>query len=346
MARVGPPGTTSERAAGTVGIYARPPGESGMADLVTFGETMLRYSSPPGERLELTDRLDVHVGGAESNVAVAAAELGREAVWLSKLPDTPVARRITRSLVLHGVEPDVAWTDEGRVGTYYLEPGGEPRGTNVVYDRARSAVTTATTADLPLPRIRGAEAFYTSGITPALSETLVGTTTDLLETAREAGTETVFDLNYRSKLWSPAEARATVRELLPLVDTFVVAERDAADVLERDGEPEAVAAASADEHDMGTVIVTLGESGALAWHDGEIHRQGTYDAETRDPVGTGDAFVGGFLASRLEGDTVPEALEYGSATAALKRTLDGDAATVTPEEVERVMAESGGGISR
>jgi 2-dehydro-3-deoxygluconokinase len=80
-----------------------------MADLVTFGETMLRYSSPPGERLELTDRLDVHVGGAESNVAVAASELGRETVWLSKLPDTPVARRITRSLVLHGVEPDVAW---------------------------------------------------------------------------------------------------------------------------------------------------------------------------------------------------------------------------------------------
>ena len=317
-----------------------------MADLVTFGETMLRYSSPPGERLELTDRLDVHVGGAESNVAVAAAELGREAVWLSKLPDTPVARRITRSLTLHGVEPDVAWTDEGRVGTYYLEPGGDPRGTNVVYDRAGAAVTTATTADLPVPRVRGATAFYTSGITPALSGTLVDTTRDLLEAAREAGTETVFDLNYRSKLWTPAEARSTVRDLLPLVDTFVVAERDAAEVLERDGDPGDVAAALAADHGVGTVVVTLGEAGALAWHDGETHRQGTYDAETRDPVGTGDAFVGGFLASRLDGGSVPEALEYGSATAALKRTLDGDAATVSPAEVERVMEEPGGGISR
>jgi len=317
-----------------------------MADLVTFGETMLRYSSPPGERLELADRLDVHVGGAESNVAVAAAELGREAVWLSKLPDTPVARRITRSLTVHGVEPDVAWTDGGRVGTYYLEPGGEPRGTNVVYDRSGAAVTTATTADLPLPRVRGAEALYTSGITPALSETLVGTTTDLLETAREAGTETVFDLNYRSKLWSHAEARGTIRGLLPLVDTFVVAERDAADVLERDDDPESVAAALAEDYGMGTVVVTLGESGALAWHGGEISRQGAYDVETRDPVGTGDAFVGGFLACRLDGASVPDALAYGSATAALKRTLDGDAATVTPGEVERVLDESGGGISR
>jgi 2-dehydro-3-deoxygluconokinase len=317
-----------------------------MADLVTFGETMLRYSSPPGERLELTDRLDVHVGGAESNVAVAASELGRETVWLSKLPDTPVARRITRSLVLHGVEPDVAWTDEGRVGTYYLEPGATPRGTNVVYDRGGAAVTTATAADLPLPRVRGAQAFYTSGITPALSETLVETTTELLETAREAGTETVFDLNYRSKLWTHAEARTTIRDLLSLVDTFVVAERDAAEVLERDGDPGDVAAAFAVDYDMETVVVTLGERGALAWHDGEVHRQDTYDAETRDPVGTGDAFVGGYLASRLDGGSVERALAYGSATAALKRTLDGDAATVDPAEVERVMEESGGGISR
>jgi 2-dehydro-3-deoxygluconokinase len=317
-----------------------------MADLVTFGETMLRYSSRPGERLELADRLDVHVGGAESNVAIAAAELGRESVWLSKLPDTPVARRITRSLALHGVEPDVAWTEEGRVGTYYLEPGGEPRGTNVVYDRAGSAVTTATTAELPLPRVRGAEAFYTSGITPALSETLVGTTTDLLEAAREAGTETVFDLNYRSKLWSPAEARGTVRGLLPLVDTFVVAERDAAAVLEREGDPETVAAAFADEYDIETVVLTLGERGSLAWQGGEAYRQGAYDAETRDPVGTGDAFVGGFLASRLDGGSVPDALEYGSATAALKRTLDGDAATVDPAEVERAIADPERGISR
>ena len=97
---------------------------------------------------------------------------------------------------------------------------------------------------------------------------------------------------------------------------------------------------------METVVLTLGDAGSLAWHDGETHRQPAYAAETRDPVGTGDAFVGGFLAHRLDGGSIPEALDYGSATAALKRTFDGDAATVTPAEVERVIEESGGGISR
>ena len=41
-----------------------------------------------------------------------------------------------------------------------------------------------------------------------------------------------------------------------------------------------------------------------------------------------------------------DALEWGAATAALKRTLAGDAAVVTPAEVERVVDEGNGGISR
>ena len=51
-----------------------------MTDLVTFGETMLRYTPPPGERLETADSFAVDVGGAESNVAVAAARLGRDEI--------------------------------------------------------------------------------------------------------------------------------------------------------------------------------------------------------------------------------------------------------------------------
>jgi 2-dehydro-3-deoxygluconokinase len=43
---------------------------------------------------------------------------------------------------------------------------------------------------------------------------------------------------------------------------------------------------------------------------------------------------------------VAEALKYGAATAALKRTIDGDLALIDPEEVERVVADTGSGLSR
>ncbi|MEM4781560.1 MAG: bifunctional 2-dehydro-3-deoxygluconokinase/2-dehydro-3-deoxygalactonokinase [Halalkalicoccus sp.] len=317
-----------------------------MTDLVTFGETMLRFSPPGNERLETTTELEVRAAGAESNVAIAASRLGADAVWTSKLPDSPLGRRVTGELEGYGVEAEPVLSEAGRQGTYYLEFAGEPRGTNVVYDRADAAVTTARAEELPTDRIREAEWFYTSGITPALSSTLEETTEALLETARNAGTETAFDLNYRSKLWSPEEAREVLEGLFEHVDVLVTAVRDAENVLGSEGSDEEIARALADEWDFETVVLTLGAEGALAVRDGEVIRQPAFETETHDPIGTGDAFVGAFLARRIAGDDVGRALEYGAATAALKRTIPGDVAVVTPEEVERVIDAEGSGISR
>ncbi len=317
-----------------------------MSELVTFGETMLRLSPAGNERIERASELEFRAAGAESNVAINAGRLGVEATWTSKLPDNPLGRKVRAELSQHGIDVDPVWTDEGRQGTYYLEQAGEPRGTNVVYDRSGAAVTTATPGELPTGKIADAEAFYTSGITPALSETLAETSRVLLEHARENDTKTVFDVNYRSKLWAPADARTTIERLLPDVDTLVTARRDAERVLGYGGEPADVAASLAADWDFETVILTLGEEGALAWHDGETHRQEAYPADTHDPIGTGDAFVGGFLARRLRGDGVPAALAYGAATASLKRTIPGDVAAVTPAEVERVLDAESGRISR
>ncbi|SFR35871.1 bifunctional 2-dehydro-3-deoxygluconokinase/2-dehydro-3-deoxygalactonokinase [Halogeometricum limi] len=319
-----------------------------MTDIVSFGETMLRLSPPRGERLERTRELDVQAGGAESNVAVAAARLGANSVWLSKLPESPLGRRLVSELRSHGVRTGIAWddADETRLGTYYLEHGGRPRGTNVIYDRADAAITTATPEELPKAAVRDAEVFYTSGITPALSETLAETTATLLQTARENGTTTAFDLNYRSKLWTPEEAKAGYEALFPHIDVLVAAERDAATCLGRTGDPETVARGLADDFDFETVVVTRSERGSLAVSDGQVYEQGVYAADTYDAIGTGDAFVGGFLAKRVDGGNVPESLAYGAATASLKRTIDGDLAVVTPEEVASVVGDDAGGISR
>ncbi|PSP84754.1 2-keto-3-deoxygluconate kinase [Halobacteriales archaeon QS_1_68_17] len=317
-----------------------------MTDLATFGETMLRLSPPDDQPIEMAEQFDVHAAGAESNVAVAASRLGLDAAWLSKLPDSPPGRRVAGALRRYGVDPVVVWSDEGRQGTYYLETGRRPRGANVVYDRADAAVTTATADELPTGRIEAADAFHTTGITPALSATLAETTADLLALAREAGTTTSLDLNYRSKLWSPAAARETLRELFPLVDLLVVADRDAETVLDRAGDPAAVARSLAADHGFETVVVTRGAEGAAAHHDGETVEQPVFPADSPYPVGTGDAFVGAFLARRLRGGSVADALEYGAAAAALKRTVPGDMAVVSREDVESVVAGGTDDISR
>ncbi|MEZ3163609.1 bifunctional 2-dehydro-3-deoxygluconokinase/2-dehydro-3-deoxygalactonokinase [Halorubrum sp. RMP-47] len=318
-----------------------------MTDLVTFGETMLRLSPPRGERLETTRELAVQAGGAESNVAVGASRLGVDAAWLSKLPNSPLGRRVTSELRSHGVSPGVAWTDpaESRVGTYYLEHGGVPRGTNVIYDRADAAITTAEPDELPVETLTGARWFHTTGITPALSPTAAATTTALLRRAGGAGVTRSFDLNYRSKLWDPAEARDAYAALFEHVDVLFVPRRDAREVLDRDGTAVEIAHGLATDHGFETVVVTRGDEGALALTDGDVYEQPVFEAETVDAIGTGDAFVAGFVAERLRGGDVSDALEWGAATAAVKRTTDGDLAVTTRAEVASVV-DGGDEISR
>ena len=326
-----------------------------MAELVTFGETMLRLSPPRGRRLETEGELDAQVGGAESNVAAAASCLGVDAAWCSKLPANPLGRRVVRALRGHDVTPAVAWddSDDARLGTYYLEYGADPRETTVVYDRANASITTVSTDELDTDRIADASVFHTTGITPALSDATTETTQELLDIAADADTLCSFDLNYRSKLWSQDAAAVAYDNLLPRVDLLFAPHRDASAILGYEGDAEAVARGLADDYDLDTVVVTRGAEGSLALVDGEILEEGIYSDETVDAIGTGDAFVGGFLGELLtNGDgaltpaTVETAQSYAAAAAAVKRTITGDVLVSTREEIESVLADASDGIAR
>src|SRR5712672_289842 len=93
-------------------------------DVITFGEAMIRLSPPNFKRLEQAASLDLFVGGAELNTAVALARLGRRASWVSRLTRNPLGRLIANKAREAGVGADhVVWTDDDRVGLYFLEFG-------------------------------------------------------------------------------------------------------------------------------------------------------------------------------------------------------------------------------
>src|SRR5438874_10886404 len=111
-----------------------------MHDLVTLGEVLLRLSIPSPARIETVRQLDVQIGGAEANVAAAAARLGARVAWISALPDDAWGDRVRRELVGHGVDcGGVRMLVNARLGTYYLEYGTPPRPIRVLYDRRGSA---------------------------------------------------------------------------------------------------------------------------------------------------------------------------------------------------------------
>jgi len=143
-----------------------------MAEVITFGETMVRLSTPHFHRLEQTSTLEMRPGGAEANVAVALARLGTPVAYVTRMTRNPLGRFIEDQVRLHGVDTShVLWTEEDRVGLYFVEFGASPRASAVYYDRKDSAMSRLKPGDIDWATVFvGARHFHTSGITPALSD--------------------------------------------------------------------------------------------------------------------------------------------------------------------------------
>lgn len=316
-------------------------------DLVTFGETMIRLTTTGGRRLETTGTLEVTIGGAESNVCVALARLGRRVSWLSALPDNPLGTRIFNELRGHGVDTSrVVWRDTYRVGVYFMETGALPRPTRVTYDRADSAVTMLEVDAIDTGLVANARALHLTGITPALSENCAAICQRLAAAAIAAGVPLILDVNYRSLLWTPEEASEGLAEILEQATIVLCGAGDALTIWGLSGEPSEVANELLDRSGAELAVVTLGEAGVCAVNQaGDIFEQPSLAVDIVDPVGAGDAFAAGFLHAWLDDRRdIPSALRSGVALAALSMTIPGDLAIITPADLAATLnlLEGGG----
>jgi 2-dehydro-3-deoxygluconokinase len=327
-----------------------------MPDVITFGEAMIRLSPPNFRRLEQARSLDVQVGGAELNTAVALARLGRSAGWVSRLTRNPLGRLVVNHAHEAGVHTEhVQWTDEDRVGLYFLEFGAAPRASSVLYDRKGAAVAHVKPGLIPWPTVfAGARWFHVTGITPALSPTAAEATREALHAARAAKVSVSIDLNYRAKLWSPAEAGRWMTEFMQLCDVLITTEEDVERVFGIKGKDFAdVAGQLARRFPLRVVAITLRENPlvwknawtAIAFAEGKTYQTRTFEVEIVDRLGAGDSFAAGLIDGLLDGD-LQKGLDLGVAASALKHSIPGDFAWVTRAEVEALLKGSGLRISR
>jgi len=309
-----------------------------MTELVTFGETALRFSTPGHERLATADRADIYVDGVESNVAVAAGCLGAESCWLSTLPDTPVGHRVVGTLRGHGIDTEVAWRDEGRVGTVYHEAGAAPRDDGWWHDRADASAALTTPGDVPMDLVQSADVVFSGMSTPGLSESAAETTEAMLRAGGGGGAVTAVDLDYDPARHDPDFLRQLLERLVRHVDVLVVNEDDARTVLDLSGGAREVANTVVAEYELEMAVVTRSTFGAVVMHDtpgtNVVHERDALESDGVDATGTREAFVGGFLARLGAGAEAAEALDYGVATAAMARTVPGPLLTADRGEID------------
>ncbi len=313
--------------------------------VVTLGEAMIRLTPVDHQRLETTPLLEVHIGGAELNIAVALAQLGVPIAWVSKLPDNPLGRRIVQEAQRFGVDTSrVVWTQEGRVGLYFYEKGASPRPSVVVYDRRHSAINTLKVDELDWDFIGQAKVLHLTGITPALSDFCRHLVAGCIFRAKERRMFVSFDVNYRSRLWTPEQARTTLLTLLRGVDLLICTKDDAATLFNLTADIETIARQLQATLRIPNVAVTHGDKAVIVTVQGTFSQAG-YQIEEVDRLGAGDAFAAGLIYGFLQDDW-ELGLRYGLAMAAIKHTIPGDWFIGTKAEVEGLLQVQQRGVVR
>lgn len=301
--------------------------------LVAFGEAMIRLTTAPGVPLDVAGTFSAPVGGAELNAAIAARRSGLDSLWVSTLPSGPLGDLVSRHAGASGVAVDLRRIDRARLGLYFLELATPPRASRIIYDRARSAF-----ALFPDPETEWRDllddrtCFLVSGITPAVSREARSVVANAMAAARVAGATVALDVNYRSALWSIDEAFAWLEETMNSVDILCAGASDLSR-LGIDG-PDLYQKAVAHLGLQAVVGSAKGLEGSgvhievTAATEDEIASSSAL-ATVVDPVGSGDAMFGTFLAEfgrRPLGDCVDRAM--GAAVASFG--LAGDALTADP----------------
>jgi 2-dehydro-3-deoxygluconokinase len=343
-----------------------------MPKIVTFGEIMLRLSTPGYQRFTQARAFEASYAGGEANVAVSLANYGEAAEFVTQLPKNELGDACLAFLRQYGVRTDQVLRGGDRLGVYFLESGAAQRGSKVLYDRAGSSFATIQPGMVNWgAAFAGADWFHWTGITPAVSEGAALVCREAIEVARGMGLTVSCDLNYRAKLWKWGKPAGEVMAgLVGLCDLAVGNEEDADKVFgirapETDvtaGKVEAagyryVCEALAQRFpSLKTVAITLRGSfsashntwSGVLWRQGQFYTAPQYDIlPIVDRVGGGDAFVGGLIYGLRKYDDPARALSFAVAASCLKHSIPGDFNAVSVAEVEALMGgDASGRVAR
>jgi 2-dehydro-3-deoxygluconokinase len=321
--------------------------------IICFGEVLLRLAAPGRELLLQSGSLDVHVGGAEANVAVALACLGHDVAMVGALPDNPLGDAARRFLRGHGVDTGALRGGTGRMGLYFLAPGAGLRAAEVIYDRAGSAFVEACSEGFDWPALlEGAGLLHLSGITPALGPGAAAAALAAAEAANALGVPVALDGNYRARLWDAwdSDPRAVLTRLAESADILFGNHRDISLLLGTDFSGEgadrrrAAAEAAMKRFPRLHIIASTARhvddadrhriAARIDTRDDAVQTEEIVVAGIVDRIGGGDAFAAGILHGIRQHLPLADIVHGGLALACLKHTLPGDAALFRQADID------------
>ncbi|MFG3082165.1 5-dehydro-2-deoxygluconokinase [Streptomyces parvulus] len=310
-------------------------------DLITMGRIGVDlYPLQTGVPLAEVETFGKFLGGSASNVAVAAARLGRAAAVITRTGDDPFGGYLHRALQEFGVDDrwvtPVAAHPTPVTFCEIFPPDDFPL---YFYRRPKAPDLEIHPEELDLDAVRAARIFWMTGTGLSEEPSRTATLAALAHRAK-AGT-TVFDLDWRPMFWSdPDQARPHYAEALRHA-TVAVGNLEECEVATGFREPRACAEALL-AAGVELAVVKQGPKGVLAVHrDGRAAEVEPVPVEVVNGLGAGDAFGGALCHGLLSGWELERIMRYANAAGALVASrLACSSAMPTGAEVDDLLARA------
>ncbi len=270
--------------------------------------------------LEESEHFTKYVGGSPANIAVGLARLGNRVGFLARVSDDAFGRYVTQYFEKEGI--DVSHIRPCRhgekLGLTFTEIKS-PTESSILMYREGVADLQLEPEDVDEAYIRKTACLLISGTSLCISPSReAALKTGLL--ARKNGVPIVFDADYRAYTWKSFDEIAVYTSLAASMADIIMGSREEFDLMERflglDGSDEKSA-----EHWLGQgakiCVIKHGKEGSRAYAEDGAYLVKPFPVHALKGFGGGDGYASAFLHSLMEGMSLPDALERGSASAAM-----------------------------
>jgi 2-dehydro-3-deoxygluconokinase len=318
--------------------------------VITFGEIMMRLSTPGFARFTQVDSFNVLYAGSEANVASSLSHFGIPTAHVTRFPNNDLGQAGTQTLQRHGVDTQFIVYGPERMGVYFLENGSMHRASRIVYDRFNSAFAHVKPGMIDWELIlKDASWFHWTGITPAISQGAADVCYEAIQVARKNNVTVSGDINYRRNLWQYGK---TAREIMPALiestDVIVSGIADMENCVGISGETFDTACTSFKKSYPNVNKVASTERNSISsshnrlkgvlWNGKQLFHSKEYDlTHIVDRVGAGDAFMAGLIYGMINKKDDASTIEFATAAGAFKHSVEGDVNVASAEEIETLV---------
>lgn len=273
------------------------------------------YPEPVGAKAAAATSFRAGLGGSAGNIACGLAKLGQPASLMTAVSNDPVGDFVKAQLDAFGVARELMVIAGGETRTSLAISESLLEGHQTVIYRNDASDFQITVEQVEAIAFDRYAAVVLTG-TNFAKQPSRDAHVKALELAAKAGIPTILDIDYRPYSWASAqEASAVLTAVCEQCSVIIGNDEEFDFVAGQPGKGELFAQDSAASKAL--VIYKKGPVGAQTYAGGTDFSTGIFKVEALKPVGSGDAFMAGLLASLADGQDLQTAVTKGSACAAI-----------------------------